>query len=136
MRNRKRKLRQIHLCGALLLLTACRTLTLLPPADLAEPGWHVQQGQAVWRPRPDAPELAGDLLVATNLDGRTLVQFTKTPLPFVVAQATSNTWQIQWVPQNKIFSGHGQPPRRLTWLYLPQCLTGRRVKSLDFVLAA
>jgi len=136
MCNRNSRLGRIQFYGSLILLTACRTLPPLPPVNLADPGWHIQQGQAVWRPRLHAPELAGDLLVATNLDGRILVQFTKTPVPFVVAQATSNTWQIQWVPQNKTYSGQGEPPRRLSWLYLPQCLSGHAVKSLELVRLA
>jgi len=106
---------------------------VLPPVDLAQPGWKIRQGQAVWRPRASAPELAGDLLVATNSDGRTLVQFTKTPLPIVVAQATTNQWQVQWVPQAKTYSGHGEPPRRVMWLYLPRCLAGQPPKDLNFV---
>src|SRR5262249_49980619 len=69
-------------------------------------------------------ELAGELLVATHQDGRSLVQFTKTPLPFVVAQSTTNSWQIAFVPKNKTYSGHGEPPVRVIWLHLPRCLNG------------
>ena len=136
MLNRNRRLAGIHLYSSLILLTACRTLPPLPPINLAEPGWKIQQGQAVWRPRANAPELAGDLLVASHPDGRSLVQFSKTPLPFVVAQATSNTWQIQFVPRNKTYSGQGAPPRRLIWLYLPKCLAGHSIKDLQFVRLA
>jgi hypothetical protein len=78
----------------------------------------------VWRAKKDAPEIAGDLMVATNPDGRSIVQFTKTPLPFIVAECTSNSWQIQIVPNNKTYSGRGTPPARLVWLHLPQCLRG------------
>ena len=69
-------------------------------------------------------EIAGELVVAMHPDGRSLVQFTKTPLPFVVAQATIDSWQVQFVPQNKVYSGRGQPPAQLIWLHLPQCLRG------------
>jgi hypothetical protein len=103
----------------------CRTVATLPPVNLKEPGWTVQQGQAVWRTKQDAPEIAGELIVAENPDGRSFVQFTKTPLPFVVALTTSNSWQIQFVPENKTFSGRGKPPTRLAWLYLPRCLEGQ-----------
>ena len=33
------------------------------------PGWRVQQGQAIWRPRRGFPELGGDLVMASD-DGR------------------------------------------------------------------
>lgn len=103
----------------------CRTVSTLPPVNLNEPGWTVQQGQAVWKTKQDAPEIAGELVVAQNPDGRSFVQFTKTPLPFVVAQTTSNSWQIHFVPENKTYSGRGKPPARLAWLYLPRCLEGQ-----------
>ncbi|HZQ48011.1 MAG TPA: hypothetical protein VFC07_13415 [Verrucomicrobiae bacterium] len=92
--------------------------------NLSEPGWTVQQGQAVWRTERNAPEIAGDLIVAANPDGRSVLQFTKTPLPFVVAQTTTNTWQIQFVPRHKTYSGRGTPPTKIIWLYLPRCLAG------------
>ena len=106
-------------------LTGCRTIPTLPPVNLSETGWKTEQGQAVWRANSTAPEIAGDLMIATNPDGRSFVQFTKTPLPFVVAQSTPNTWQIQFVPNNKTYSGRGNPPVRLVWLYLPRCLAGQ-----------
>ena len=109
---------------AFVLLAGCRTASPMPPVNVREPGWNVQQGQAVWRSRRNAPEIAGELVVAMHPDGRSLVQFTKTPLPFVVAQATIDSWQVQFVPQNKVYSGRGQPPAQLIWLHLPQCLRG------------
>src|SRR5439155_15039375 len=66
-----------------LCVPACRMLPPLPSVNLAEPGWTVHEGQAIWRPKRDAPEIAGEILVATHQDGRALVQFTKTPFPFV-----------------------------------------------------
>ena len=102
----------------------CQTIPTLPQVNLNEPGWTLRQGQVVWRRQKDAPEIAGELLVATNPDGRNFVQFTKTPLPFIVAQTTSNSWQIHIVPENKTYSGRGKPPTRLSWLYLPRCLAG------------
>jgi hypothetical protein len=105
-------------------LTACRTAQQLPPLNLTESGWTTRQGQAVWRSKKGAPEISGELILATHTDGRSFVQFTKTPLPFVVAQTGTNFWQAQFVPNNKIYSGHGQPPARLVWLQLPRCLLG------------
>src|SRR5262249_48882507 len=100
------------------------------PVDLSGPGWTVREGQAVWRPRAGAEGIAGDLLVATHSDGRSVVQFTKTPLPFIVAQRTAHGWQAQIVPRNKTYSGRGEPPARLLWLHLPSALTGGRVPDV------
>lgn len=112
------------LLAALGTLAACRTVPPLPPSNFAEPGWTVRQGQAVWRTGQNSPELAGELLVAAHHDGRTLVQFTKTPLPFVVAQTTTNSWQVDFVPKNKTYSGRGEPPARVIWLHLASSLKG------------
>ncbi len=100
----------------------CRSLPLQPPIDLSGPGWILREGQAVWRPRAGADGIAGDLLVATHPDGRSVVQFTKTPLPFIVAQRTARGWQTQIIPRNKTYSGRGAPPARLLWLHLPEAL--------------
>jgi len=103
-------------------LCGCRSLPLQPPIDLSGPGWSVREGQAIWRPRAGANGVAGDLLVATHADGRSVVQFTKTPLPFLVAQRTPQGWQAQFIPRNKTYSGRGEPPARLLWLHLPNGL--------------
>jgi hypothetical protein len=107
-------------------LSACNTVKNMPAADLSEPGWTVLQGQAVWRPKSTAPEIAGDLLVATNVDGSTFVQFTKTPLPIAVGQTTTNSWKIHFVPKDKTYSGHGHPPTKIVWLHLPKDLAGSK----------
>ena len=116
-----------NLCALVALmfsLLGCRTLPPLPAVNLSEPGWKTRQGEVVWRSKKDAPEISGELLIATNPDGRSLVQFTKTPIPFVVAQTTSNAWQIHFVPNNQTHAGRGNPPIQLLWLYLPRCLNG------------
>src|SRR5215831_18062058 len=59
-------------------VAGCRSLPPMPPADLSSPEWTVLQGQAVWRASHAAPEIAGEILVATNTAADTLVQFTKT----------------------------------------------------------
>jgi len=96
----------------------------MPPVNLQEPGWTVREGQAVWRTSRKAPEIAGEVLLASRDDGRALVQFTKTPFPLVMAQVTTNTWQIQLPIQNKRYSGRGRPPTRLIWLHLPRLISG------------
>jgi len=106
---------------ALYPLCSCRTVPPLPAVNLAEAGWRVQRGQAVWRSKRDGPEIAGELFIATQPDGRGLLQFTKTPLPLIVAQTTPDAWQIQFVAEGKSWSGPGQPPERLAWLQLLRC---------------
>jgi hypothetical protein len=102
--------------------TACRTFEALPAVNLTEAGWTVYQGQAVWRLKRTAPEIAGELLLARHQDGRSLVQFIKTPFPILTAQITRAGWQIEFVPELRSFSGRGKPPARLIWLYLAPCL--------------
>ena len=110
---------------ALALLTGCLSLPPEPPLDLSAPDWTVRQGQAVWHVKSDASEIAGELLVATHPDGRSLVQFTKPPLPFVTAQRTTNRWQVQFLAQKKSYAAAGRPPARILWLHLPDALVGR-----------
>ncbi len=106
--------------------TGCRTLSVrIPPANLKEPGWTVRQGQAVWHIPTGNREIAGEVLVATRSDGTDFVQFTKSPFPLVIAQATPSAWKIEFPPQNQHYSGHGAPPKRIIWLYLPRVLAGQ-----------
>jgi len=109
----------------LLLFTGCQTLPPLPAVNLKEPGWKVHQGQAVWRRARSAPEIAGEILVATRADGRSFVQFTKAPFPFVTAQTTPEGWEVTAPAQNRRYSGHGQPPARILLLVLPRALAGQ-----------
>src|ERR1017187_4459113 len=108
----------------LVALGACQTVPPLPKINFSEPGWTIRQGQAIWRSQRDAPEMAGELLVATNSDGRAFVQFTKTPLPFAVAQIAPNAWQIESPVENKRYTGRGKPSAKIIWLQLPRCLSG------------
>jgi hypothetical protein len=115
--------------GFLLLISLCGCLSLhpLPPANLSEPGWTIRQGQAVWKTGKKAPEIAGEVLLATKTDGSTFVQFTKTPFPFAIAQTTSNAWQFEIPPQNKRYSAPGKPPARIVWFQLANALAGKPV---------
>ena len=63
-------------------------------------------------------------MVATNTDGRTVLQFTKTPFPFVIAQTTPQSWQLEVPAQNKKYSGPGKAPARVGWFHLPPALQG------------
>lgn len=109
-----------------LLLTSCRTMNPLPPADLSAPGWKIFQGQAVWQPPGNRPELAGDLLLATNVNGNFFVQLTKTPFPLVTAESFADQWQIEFGADEHSWRGRGQPPERFVWFQLPGALlTGK-----------
>jgi len=92
--------------------------------DLSEAGWHLREGQVLWRNQGTAPPIAGELLLATNPDGRTWVQFSKTPLPFFTARTTATNWQIEFAFQKRSFRGSGLPPARLLWLHLARALNG------------
>lgn len=105
---------------------SCRTFPPLPAINLNEPGWTLRQGQAVWRSKRDAPEIAGEILFATHPDGRTMLQLTKNPLPFVAVQTSGESWQIEFVPQQRRFSGRGVPTTRLLWIHLARALSGRQ----------
>jgi len=113
------------LIAALLLawLAGCAVGPPLPPVNLSA-GWSVQEGQAVWRRYRQAPELAGELLLATHPEGSTLVQFTKTPLPFINAQTNPDRWQLEFIPQKRTVRGLGVPPARFIWLHVARSLMG------------
>ena len=120
----------VALAGLLLLLqfcASCRSTAPFPSVDLSEPGWQVQQGQAVWKFAKNKPELAGEIILARHADGRCLVEFSKTPFPLVRAKVSVTRWEIEFPPQKLHFSGGGQPPARLAWLHLMQALTGKPV---------
>ncbi|MGO8700279.1 MAG: hypothetical protein ACLQVY_21520 [Limisphaerales bacterium] len=112
---------------ALVLLggVSCRTAAPLAPADLSAPGWQLRQGQAVWKPSQDRPELAGDLLLAVNTNGDYLVQFTKTPFTLASAEVRGSRWQIAFGP--RAWSGRGAPPARFVWFQLAPLIEGKRV---------
>ena len=115
-------LRSVSL-AALTLLCGCRTPQNLFTAT--GPGWHIQQGQALWRPKSGLPEIGGDLVLASNPDGCALIQFDKTPLSMVFAQTTRDRWLIRFPQRQLGFSGHGPGPTRFAWLYLPAALDGK-----------
>jgi hypothetical protein len=109
--------------AALIFAAGCETSTQ-SLFTASGPGWRVQEGQALWRPRRGLPELAGDLVVVTHADGRCLLQFSKTPLTLVSAQVTSTNWLIQFPPRGMSFSGRRKPPARFLWTCLPAALAG------------
>ncbi len=78
----------------------------------------MQQGQALWRSKKDAPEIAGEVILATNTNGRAFIQFLKNPLPLVTAQISPQGWQIEFIAEKRQFGGRGIPPKQLLWLHL------------------
>ena len=96
----------------------------LAPLDLSGPGWQVREGQALWRNKADAPEIAGEVVLATHGDGRAFVQFLKNPLPLLTAQIGTNAWQIEFIPEKRTISGRGRIPSQLIWLHLLRGVQG------------
>jgi len=122
-----RLLRHFHppvFLAGLMFLCGCQT-SRQSLFTAAGPGWHVQQGQALWRPKNGLPEFGGDLVLARDDAGRCLIQFDKTPMAILFAQTTSNHWLIRFPQQQMGFSGRGPGPTRLCWLYLPAALAGK-----------
>src|SRR5437660_1653021 len=93
--------------------SGCQTLPPFSPLDLQEPGWRVREGQAVWKRQRRAPEVAGEIIVATRPNGQAFVQFSKNPFPLLIAQTAADAWEVQLPTENKRYSGRGQPPARL-----------------------
>lgn len=112
---------------ALLFCAGCRTAAPLPPADFAAPGWHLQQGQAIWKPGGRRSELAGDLLVATNANGNFFVQLTKDPFPLATAESVDGRWLIEFGADEHFWRGRGEPPARFVWFQLPRALLGEKI---------
>ena len=120
------------LLAALMLSCGCQTTTQ-SLFTASGPGWHVQQGQALWRPQRGLPEFGGDLVLAGDVDGRSLIQFDKTPLSLVFIQTTPDRWLIRFPQRQMGFTGRGPGPTRFSWLYLPTALAGNPLpKQLHF----
>ena len=119
----------IILLTSLLCLSGCQS----PVHSLftaTGPDWHVQQGQAVWRPKTGLPEFGGDLVLASDNAGRHLIQFDKTPMEILSAQTTSNRWLIQFPARKMSFSGFGPGSTLFSWLYLPAALDGKPLPKI------
>lgn len=103
-----------------LILNGCRTAASLTPVNLTEPGWRVREGQALWSPSRRAGEMAGDLIVATSSRREAVVQFTKTPLPIVLARWTPGGWAVDFQMEHRTLQGRGAVPWRIVWLLLAE----------------
>jgi hypothetical protein len=116
-------LRAVGIGVLLSTFTGCMNLPPLPPADLSQPGWETRQGQAVWRPRQGVEEIAGEILVSTRKQDRTLVQFSKNPFPLVNATVTRDSWELSAPALGKRYAHPGKPPSRILWFQLSKILT-------------
>ncbi len=113
------------LCLGLLVLSAgCRTPAPLPGVDLSTAGWKLQRGQALWTRSAGQPEIAGELLLASNPRGDCVVQFSKIPFPIVAAQTAGDHWQIEFGARPYRVAGIGRPPARWLWFQLPAAVAG------------
>lgn len=119
-----KKWERVFWLGLVISCWGCSTLVKpLPAFNLQEAGWSVRQGQAIWQPEEKAPELVGDILLATHPNGRAFVQFSK-GLPIVNAQLEGGKWQVSFPPENREYRGAGKPPKRIVWLHLPDLFQG------------
>jgi hypothetical protein len=126
---KRREFRFVPGLALIACLCACVSLERLPPADFSTPGWRIQQGQAVWKPARTRPELAGELLYATNAAGGLFLQFTKTPFTLATVQQSGDRWQIDLGSGDFSRTGRGTPPTRFAWFVLPQALTTGNAQS-------
>ena len=120
------------LLAGLLFSSGCQT-TKKNMFTASGPDWHIQEGQALWRPQRSLPEFGGDLVLARDNAGRCLIQFDKTPMAILSAQTTSNRWLIKFPQRQMSYSGNKPAPLRFGWLYLPTALAGEALpKQLHF----
>jgi hypothetical protein len=111
-----------------ILMLSCGCQTAAKSLFIASgPGWHIQEGQALWRPQRGYPEIGGDIVLASHEDGRCLIQFAKTPMSLVLAQTTTTNWLIEFPPARRTFSGRWQPPTRFAWLHLHAAILGKEL---------
>ena len=107
----------------------CLTSTHKTLFATSGPGWQFSQGQAIWKPAGNHPELAVEFVLAKDSNGRSNLELTKTYLPVLLAQSTTNQWLIQFPSQKMAFDGHGRPPQRFLWLYLSDALAGNTLPA-------
>jgi hypothetical protein len=111
-------------------LAGCAALPqkTLPPLDTSGPGWEVRQGQALWKPGNEDPEIAGDVVVSLHPSAGAYVQFSKT-LPILSARLVPEGWEFHTIAEDKRYSGGGSPPNRIVWLQMLRVLDGQKISD-------
>lgn len=105
-------------------LSGCTGTVEWPAVDLADAGWTVWTGQALWTRDADRSPIAGEVIVARRTAGEVFVSFSKPPLPIFTARTLAGQWRIDLVDGGQSHSGRGKPPERFVWLDLPRLLEG------------
>ena len=82
------------------------------------------RGQAVWSPPQNGREIAGDLILATNVNGNFFIAFSKTPLVIATAEVEDGQWEIRFGDDQYAWRGGGTPPDRFIWFQLSRALLG------------
>ncbi len=118
-----------------IILSSCTTRVLLPEVDLSSPGWTIWNGQALWKAEADRPAIAGEILLARNINGDVLISFAKPPVPIFTAQASGKRWKIDFIHTQRTHSGTGGPPSRFVWFQIPSLLQDATVPNGWQVLA-
>ena len=115
----------LFICGW---LAGCVSRQPLPPLDTSAPGWTVRQGQALWRPDEDKPEVVGDVVLSVHPQAGMFVQVSKT-LPILSARLAPDAWEFNAIAQQKVYSGGGSPPDRISWLQALLVIDGAEAAS-------
>ncbi len=119
--------------AALLFFSGCETDKTQNLFAVTGSTWAIKQGQGLWTARSGAPQIGGDIVLASDGNGRSLVQFDKTPLTIVTAQTTPERWLIRFPQGGGVWAGHQPAPPRTIWLYLGDALAGKPLpKPLHF----
>lgn len=95
----------------------------MPSVDLADTGWSVWTGQALWQPPGDRPRIGGEFVAAKHSNGDVLVSFSKASLTIFTAQVADTTWRLDFI-ERRPYGGNGKPPGRFVWFRLPEILDG------------
>jgi hypothetical protein len=119
--------------AASLLFSGCETNKTQNLFAVTGSAWTIKQGQGLWTARRGAPQIGGDIVLASDGNGRSFVQFDKTPLTIVTAQTTPERWLIRFPQGGGVWAGHQPAPPRTIWLYLGDALAGKSLpKPLSF----
>lgn len=130
----RHRLELLVVFASLLLLNGCASLPPQPAMDISQPGWVIREGQAAWKKSPGSPALAGKLLVALNTDGRNVVQFQPSTGDSVLAQFSTNFWQVRLPGEAKVRTGRGELPQNSIWLQLPEGLLGNSAMDTEWMM--